>query len=65
MRVRNSVFECDVDNAQFIALKSKLIRKIDSDKDSLRFYNLGDKYLSRIEQYGTKQSYDPEGTLLL
>ena len=64
-RVQNSVFECDVDNAQYFVLKSRLISKIDSDKDSLRFYTLGDKYLSRIEQYGAKQSYDPEGTLIL
>jgi CRISPR-associated protein Cas2 len=40
-RVQHSVFECLVDPAQFVKLKSKLLKVIDEREDSLRFYFLG------------------------
>ena len=43
-RVQNSVFECSLDAAQLCALKAELTRQIDSQKDSLRFYRLGNAY---------------------
>ena len=64
-RVQFSVFECDVDPAQLCVLKGKLYKAIDASTDSLRFYNLGKNYQSRIEHYGAKASYDPEGVLLV
>lgn len=64
-RVQNSVFECDLDMAKYVTLKSRLLSIYDSEKDSIRFYNLGNNYSSRIEHYGRKTSYDPEGVLIL
>ena len=64
-RVQNSCFECDVDQAQYVQLKSRLLNEIDSKSDSLRFYNLGNHYSTRIEQFGCKQTYDPEDSLIL
>ena len=64
-RVLNSVFECAADAAQAKMIKAKLLALIDEDQDSLRFYNLGDRYQNRIEHYGTKGSYDPEGLLMV
>ncbi len=64
-RVQNSVFECDLDNAQLVLVREKLIKTIDEKQDSLRIYNLGNNYKSRIEHYGVKLSYDPEETLIL
>ena len=40
-------------------------RIIDQDKDSLRFYSLGNKYQSKVEHFGTKKAYAPEDTLIL
>ena len=40
-RVQYSVFECDVDAAQWAALRAGLIDEIDERTDSLRFYRLG------------------------
>ncbi|MBR5882482.1 MAG: CRISPR-associated endonuclease Cas2, partial [Mailhella sp.] len=40
-RVQFSVFECLVDNAQWLKLKAALIEEMDEEKDSLRFYLLG------------------------
>lgn len=64
-RVQNSVFECLVDNATYVKLKSQLVEMIDSEKDSLRFYRLGRNYHSKIEHVGCKESYDAEGFLSL
>ena len=55
-RVQNSVFECILDNAQSIALKATLEDIIDIEKDSLRFYYLGNKYQTKIEHIGVDLS---------
>ena len=39
-RVQNSVFECDVDESQFVLLKHKLESIIDKESDSIRIYHL-------------------------
>ena len=64
-RVQNSVFECDLSQAKLVEVRAKLLKIIDPNEDSLRIYNLGDHYAARIEQYGIKVSYDPEGELIL
>lgn len=63
-RVQNSVFECLVDPAQFAELKNKLEKIADPSIDSLRYYYLGSNWKRRVEHYGTKVSYDPEGFLM-
>ncbi|SRR5579884_1933578 len=64
-RVQNSVFECWIDPAQCVRLRAELVREIELDLDSLRFYFLGDNWKGRIEHVGAKPSYDPEGPLIL
>jgi CRISPR-associated protein Cas2 len=64
-RVQNSVFECLVDPAQWVALRQRLIDIIDEDKDCLRFYFLGKNWKRRVEHIGAKPGYDPEGPLLI
>ena len=63
-RVQNSVFECDLDAALLVSVRRKLLDIIDEKTDSLRIYNLGNKYIHRIEHYGAKDSYDPEEELI-
>lgn len=64
-RVQNSVFECDLDSALLVKVKNSLLKVINDKEDSIRFYNLGNNYKNRIEQYGCKVSYDPQDTILL
>jgi CRISPR-associated protein Cas2 len=64
-RVQNSVFECLVDPAQFQKLKWNLLRIMDPEKDSIRFYFLGSSYRTKIEHHGAKAGYDPEGVLMV
>ncbi|MCF8467671.1 MAG: CRISPR-associated endonuclease Cas2 [Sneathiella sp.] len=63
-RVQNSVFECEVNPAQWTALRERLIEEIDADCDSLRFYRLGAEGQKRIEHVGAKASLDLQGPLL-
>ena len=63
-RVQYSVFECEVDPAQWAALRSRLMDEIDQEVDSLRFYRLGSNWRPRVEHVGHKKSYDPEGPLV-
>ena len=64
-RVQNSVFECLVDPAQWTALKQALINIIDQKQDSLRFYLLGKNWKRRVEHFGAKPGYDPQGPLVI
>ncbi|PWM38440.1 MAG: CRISPR-associated endonuclease Cas2 [Clostridiales bacterium] len=64
-RVQNSVFECLLDAAQCRLLQSKLCSIIDTERDSLRFYYLGNKYDTKIEHFGAGKSYQPEGPLII
>ena len=64
-RVQNSVFEVDVDYGTFLKLKDRLMIIIDEEQDSLRFYYLGNNWKRRVEHIGAKETYDPEGSLIL
>ncbi len=64
IRVQNSVFECKVDAAQFVTLKNTLIKLIDENEDSLRFYRLGNAYQNQIEHYGSKKTCDIDAPLI-
>lgn len=63
-RVQNSVFECEVDPAQWTALKARLIGEVDPTADSLRFYRLGAEGHRRVEHVGAKPTLDLEGPLV-
>ncbi len=64
-RVQNSVFECVLDAGQCKLLKADLLKIIDEEKDSLRFYFLGNNYKSKIESYGIKTNFEQEGVIII
>ncbi len=64
-RVQNSVFECVLDPAQCAAIKHTLEKLIDTEKDSLRFYYLGNNYQSKVEHIGAKPSFSVEEPLIV
>lgn len=63
-RVQNSVFECLLDKAQCVALKSMLTDIIDEELDSLRFYYLGNNHRTKIEHIGVDKGIDMEQPLI-
>ena len=65
IRVQNSVFECNVDLSQWVALKAALEAICDEETDRLGYYYLGRDYQRRIEHYGAKPTIDVEAPLVL
>ena len=63
-RVQYSVFEIEVDPAQWAKLKQKLLDLVDLAQDSLRFYYLGKHWQSRVEHIGAKEALDLNGPLV-
>lgn len=64
-RVQYSVFECELEPAQWVKLRARLIKEIDASTDSLRFYQLGANWKPRVEHVGAKPALDLDGALLL
>ena len=64
-RVQNSVFEADLDYSSFLKLKRNLLELTDEDRDSLRFYYLGNNWKRRVEHIGAKKTFDPEGVIII
>ncbi len=64
-RVQYSVFEIEVDYAQWTFLKNRLCELIDPEQDSLRFYYLGRNWQNKVEHVGAKPGLDLNGPLIL
>ena len=65
LRVQNSVFECIIDNAQWVVLRERLLDLYSEDEDSLRFYFLGKNWQRKLEHHGLKETPDLENDTLL
>lgn len=63
-RVQNSVFECVLDTAKWHEVKDILVKLIDKDTDSLRFYYLGSKYKTKVEHIGAKSTISVDDFLI-
>jgi len=64
-RVQNSVFECVLDPAIWVVLKTKLEDIYDPEQDSLRFYFLGANWDNRIEHLGRTPNINVTDILIL
>lgn len=64
-RVQNSVFECNLDPAMWAVLKNKIVKIMNKEKDSLRFYYLGSNWKRRIEHIGAKPTVDLDEPLII
>ncbi|MHB0948683.1 MAG: CRISPR-associated endonuclease Cas2 [Gemmatimonadaceae bacterium] len=63
-RVQNSVFECQVDAAQWAELEHRLLGIIELETDSLRCYFLGNNWRPRVRHHGAKASLDVDAPLI-
>ncbi len=64
-RVQYSVFEIEVDPAQWALLKARLEKTINPQCDSLRYYYLGANWQRRVEHVGAKPALDLNGPLVI
>lgn len=65
IRVQNSVFECVVDPAIWVLLKTRLEDIYDPEQDSLRYYFLGANWEKRIEHLGRNPEINVTAPLIL
>jgi len=64
-RVQYSVFEFNIDPVQWAVLRQRLIKEIDKDSDSLRFYFLGSGKRKKVEHIGAKPIPNLEDPLIV
>jgi CRISPR-associated protein Cas2 len=64
-RVQKSVFECQLDIAQFEALERKLLAEIDPEKDCLRLYRIPETRGFEVLEHGTFKSLDFDDPLVI
>lgn len=63
-RVQYSVFEIEIDSAQWVRLKAELCEIANPDVDSLRFYYLGKNWKAKVEHVGAKPVRDLNAPLI-
>ena len=63
-RVQNSVFACLLNASQYAVLKAELTALIDPALDSLRFYQLGNIYLTKVEHVGLHPEFAQDSVLI-
>lgn len=64
-RVQNSVFECEVTDAQYFLLKERIKSIIDMSLDSIRFYLLSKSESRRVEVIGVETAYKVNDVLII
>lgn len=64
-RVQKSVFECQLDIAQFEALERKLLAEIDAEQDCLRLYRMPETRGFEVLEHGAFKAVDFDGPLVL
>ena len=64
-RVQNSVFECLLDASQYVEIKARLEKIINVEKDSLRFYKLGNNYKQKVEHIGVHPEISQDDILII
>lgn len=64
-RVQNSVFECEVTDAQFCLLKERIKNIIDVSLDSIRFYILSKNESRRVEVIGVETAYKVNDAIII
>lgn len=64
-RVQNSVFECEVTEAQYCLLKDQIKEVMNEQLDSIRFYHLNKNKNHSIDTLGKITSYDVNDTIII
>ena len=65
MRVQFSVFECELTPAQWVKLRHRILKLMNAEEDSVRFYPLDEGQRHRIEHHGVREPIDLQGPLIV
>lgn len=64
-RVQNSVFECELTEAQLSLLKERIRVIIDRDTDNVRIYHLNRNESRRVETLGMETASKVDGAIII
>lgn len=64
-RVQKSVFECQVDRAQFESLERNLLAEIKDEEDNLRFYRIAELKGYEVREHGCFRATNFDAPLVL
>ena len=64
-RVQKSVFECQLDLAQFETLERRLLAEINEKQDCLRLYRMPETRGFEVLEHGSFKAVDFDGPLVL
>jgi len=64
-RVQNSVFECRVNNMQYETFQARLLKIINRQTDSIRFYRLRSPREKYVESFGIDNYTDFDDPLVI
>ncbi len=64
LRVQKSVFECRVGATEWMNLRHRLLKEMNEEEDSLRFYFLDNDNAAKTEHHGRGKPEDLEGPLI-
>ncbi|MDR1275048.1 MAG: CRISPR-associated endonuclease Cas2 [Candidatus Accumulibacter sp.] len=64
-RVQKSVFECQIDRAQFETLRRNLVAEINLDEDNLRFYRMAETKGYKTDEYGAFRAINFDAPLVV
>jgi CRISPR-associated protein Cas2 len=65
VRVQKSVFECQVGKQEWVALRARLLKEANLERDSLRFYFLDSAAHARTEHHGCAKPLDLDEPFLV
>lgn len=64
-RVQKSVFECQLEIAQFETLERRLLAEINADQDCLRLYRIPETRGFEVIEHGAFKAIDFDGPLVI
>lgn len=64
-RVQKSVFECQIDTAQFETLERRLLAEIDPKEDCLRLYRIPETRGFGVQEHGKFKAIDFDDPLVI
>lgn len=65
VRVQYSVFECSLGEKEWLLLRAAILKIVDLERDSVRFYFIGDDDAKKTEHHGVREPLDPDGPLFV
>jgi len=64
-RVQKSVFECRLDDRRFLKMREQVVKELDQEQDSVRYYLLCERCRGRVEIAGLGAVLEDEEVIVV